>query len=441
MNNIYACGLLEEVSVDPEQDPKDPSKIHVRINVQEASPRSMELSLDWAIPVKEGVPRLGRQALVPGGSVDLTHENLFGNSESLSLSLSSSDWRNPAADLGYTLAFTEPFYAPRTTRNAQVFNTRKMSPVFTPGGEPDVPPVFVDRFGCKAWTSHAPGGENKVQHALVLQAVSTVDENGQPVTRGTKVQRGYYADNGPPTTLSGTGRDVSLSYQGFAALDSVQFVNGNQVGTRALAQVDQGLNLRPPLPGAGGAGGAGGGADGGKAGGRRLGPLTGGVYNRAVASFTRFMQVPGLPRLTEEDVWVRRKAPTTLVLHARAGAAVGDLAAYDAFALGGPYSVRGYAPGELGACRRFLEAAAEVRYPLRNARRGLPGTAYAFVDAGTDLGSSAGVDGNPTEFYRKPGGGVGVGVGLRALGACRFEYARDCNAGTGAVFVQWGERF
>jgi hypothetical protein len=29
-----------------------------------------------------------------------------------------------------------------------------MSPVFTPGAESDVPPVFVDRFGAKAWTSH-----------------------------------------------------------------------------------------------------------------------------------------------------------------------------------------------------------------------------------------------------------------------------------------------
>lgn len=52
-----------------------------------------------------------------------------------------------------------------------------------------------------------------------------------------QVARGYYADNGPPTTLSGTGRDVSLSYQGFAAVDNVQFVNGNQLGTRMLFQV------------------------------------------------------------------------------------------------------------------------------------------------------------------------------------------------------------
>ncbi len=39
----------------------------------------------------------------------------------------------------------------------------------------------------------------------------------------------------------------------------------------------------------------------------------------------------------------------------------GDIGSYDYFTLGGPYSVRGYAPGELGAARRFVEAAAEVR--------------------------------------------------------------------------------
>lgn len=33
------------------------------------------------------------------------------------------------------------------------------------------------------------------------------------------------------------GKDVSLSYQGFCALDNVQFVNGNQLGTRLMFQV------------------------------------------------------------------------------------------------------------------------------------------------------------------------------------------------------------
>lgn len=56
----------------------------------------------------------------PGGSVELTHENLFGDSQSLSVSLSSSDWRNPSADLGFQMSYTEPFYSKNTTRNVQV---------------------------------------------------------------------------------------------------------------------------------------------------------------------------------------------------------------------------------------------------------------------------------------------------------------------------------
>lgn len=423
INNIYACGLIEEINIEPEQDMQDPSKINIRLVVEEVQPKSMELDLDWAFQLKDGIPQLTRQSLIPGGSVELTHENLFGDSQSLSVSLSSSDWRNPAADLGFQMSYTEPFYAKNTTRNVQVFNTRKMSPVFTPGAESDVPPVFVDRFGAKAWTSHTGGQDNKVEHNLLLQQISTVDENGQPVVKGTKVSRGYYADNGPPTTLSGTGKDVSLSYQGFTALDNVQFVNGNQLGTRLLFQVDQGLNLQVPLPG-----------------GRKLG-FGGGLYNRMVASATHFMQLPGLQQLSDDDVWLRRKAPNTLVLHGRAGNCIGDMGAYDYFTLGGPYSVRGYSPGELGACRRFVEAAAEVRLPMKNWSDKLPGTLYGFAEFGTDLGSSRSLPGAPTEFYRKAGHGLSYGVGVKALGACRFEYARDCNAGTGAMFVQWGERF
>lgn len=80
----------------------------------------MQLDMDWAFQLKDGIPQLTRQSLIPGGSVELTHENLFGDSQSLSVSLSSSDWRNPAADLGFQMSYTEPFYAKNTTRNLQV---------------------------------------------------------------------------------------------------------------------------------------------------------------------------------------------------------------------------------------------------------------------------------------------------------------------------------
>lgn len=47
-----------------------------------------------------------------------------------------------------------------------------------------------------------------------------------------------------------------------------------------------------------------------------------------------------------------------------------------------PRAVRGYNVGELAACRRYAELAAEVRVPL------LRQQLYAFAEWGSDLGSS-----------------------------------------------------
>ncbi len=44
MNNVYACGLLEDINIEPEQDVQDPSKINIKIKVEEVEPRSMEVS-------------------------------------------------------------------------------------------------------------------------------------------------------------------------------------------------------------------------------------------------------------------------------------------------------------------------------------------------------------------------------------------------------------
>ena len=59
------------------------------------------------------------------------------------------------------------------------------------------------------------------------------------------------------------------------------------------------------------------------------------------------------------------------------------MASYDAFTLGGPYSVRGFNVGELATARRFVEAAAELRVPVFGRQ------AYAFIEHGTDLGEPA----------------------------------------------------
>eukprot|EP00955_Chlamydomonas_euryale_P084135 363929-Chlamydomonas_euryale.AAC.6 len=61
MNNVYACGLFEDINIEPEQDLMDPSKINIKIRVDELEPRSMEMDLDWTLQVREG------RALFGGG--------------------------------------------------------------------------------------------------------------------------------------------------------------------------------------------------------------------------------------------------------------------------------------------------------------------------------------------------------------------------------------
>ncbi len=55
-------------------------------------------------------------------------------------------------------------------------------------------------------------------------------------------------------------------------------------------------------------------------------------FNRHTASMTRFLKLRDPPASSSA-------LPTILVLHARAGNAFGDMASYDYFTLGGPFSV------------------------------------------------------------------------------------------------------
>ena len=39
------------------------------------------MDLDWSFQMKGPVPMLTRQSLIPGGSVEINHGNLFGDSQ------------------------------------------------------------------------------------------------------------------------------------------------------------------------------------------------------------------------------------------------------------------------------------------------------------------------------------------------------------------------
>lgn len=73
------------------------------------------------------------------------------------------------------------------------------------------------------------------------------------------------------------------------------------------------------------------------------------IFNRHQLTMTKFIQ------LKEVEEGAGKPPPPVLVLHGHYGGCVGDLPSYDAFTLGGPYSVRGYNMGEIGAARNILE--------------------------------------------------------------------------------------
>jgi outer membrane protein assembly factor BamA len=73
------------------------------------------------------------------------------------------------------------------------------------------------------------------------------------------------------------------------------------------------------------------------------------LFNRHQLTMTKFIN------LNNPEKGAGKPLPAVLVLHGHYAGCVGDLPSYDAFALGGPYSVRGFTNGELGAGRNILE--------------------------------------------------------------------------------------
>ncbi|KAL0049777.1 hypothetical protein WJX82_009734 [Trebouxia sp. C0006] len=211
------------------------------------------------------------------------------------------------------------------------------------------------------------------------------------------------AMDGPPTTHSSKGKDRVAFLQGNITRDATHYVNGTPVGARDEFIVEQslGLGIMP-------------------------------FFNKHSISLTRFIQVFPKKFLRPGS----KAPPPVLVLHSRYAGCIGDLASYDLYTLGGPYSVRGFNVGELASARRVFEGAVELRVPVPK----LNTHAYGFLEHGTDLGSSKDVVGNPTEYFRKAGSGSSAGVGVK-LAAVRTECIWDGNTRRRSFWAHFGERF
>ncbi|CAI0393348.1 unnamed protein product [Linum tenue] len=377
LKNINALGLFSNIEVNPRPDEKNEGGIIVEIKLKELEPKSAEVSTEWSIvPGRGGRPTLA--SIQPGGTVAFEHRNIKGLNRSVVGSITTSNFFLPQDDLAFKLEYVHPYLdgvynARNRTLRTSCFNSRKLSPVFTGGpGVDEVPPIWVDRAGVKVNVTENFTRQSKFTYGLVMEEITTRDESSHISANGQRVlPSGGISADGPPTTLSGTGIDRMAFLQANITRDNTKFINGAVVGERNVFQVEEGAGKPPP-------------------------PI--------------------------------------LVLNGHYGGCVGDLPSYDAFTLGGPYSVRGYNMGELGAARNILELGAEVRIPVKNTH------VYLFAEHGNDLGSSKDVKGNPTEVYRRMGHGSSYGAGVK-LGSVRAEYAVDHNTGTGALFFRFGERY
>ncbi|XP_027341151.1 protein TOC75-3, chloroplastic-like isoform X1 [Abrus precatorius] len=406
LRNINSLALFSNIEVNPRPDENNEGGIIVEIKLKELEQKTAEVSTEWSIvPGRGGHPTLA--SLQPGGTVTFEHRNLQGLNRSLTGSITTSNFLNPQDDLAFKLEYAHPYldgvyYSRNRTLRVSCFNSRKLSPVFTGGpGVDEVPPIWVDRAGVKANITENFTRQSKFTYGLVMEEITTRDESSHICANGQRVlPSGGISADGPPTTLSGTGIDHMAFLQANITRDNTRFVNGAVVGDRNMFQVDQGLGIGSRFP----------------------------FFNRHQLTVTRFVQ------LMSVEEGAGKPPPPVLVLHGHYGGCVGDLPSYDAFTLGGPYSVRGYNMGEIGAARNILELAAELRIPVKGTH------VYAFAEHGNDLGSSKSVKGNPTEVYRRMGHGSSYGLGLK-LGLVRAEYAVDHNSGTGALFFRFGERF
>jgi outer membrane protein insertion porin family len=132
------------------------------------------------------------------------------------------------------------------------------------------------------------------------------------------------------------------------------------------------------------------------------------------------------------------EGPQALAFNIQAGTVLGDIPPYEAFALGGTNSIRGYEEGEVGSGRSYAQFTAEYRFPLFSFLGGA-----LFVDVGSDLGSGNAVPGAPGPSRGKPGSGLGYGAGVRIstpLGPLRIDYGFNI-IGEGRISFGFGERF
>jgi outer membrane protein insertion porin family len=361
LRRIYGLGIFKDVRASFAPG-SDPAKVILQFDIIEGKNISLFPSFGYS----------SRSGLF--GSLSLGLINFGGNNQKLNVQGQVGSQNSTTFDV----SFTDPWIATdpnRTSYSVNAFQQRSISsifeggktPVFVPGSS-DVPrilrqgggitfnrPLNGDPFSDSSWRGSL---------GLQYQRVSTTDAGGTVIPKDS---------GGNDLSFSKTGRDDLLMVQLGLTQDGRNNFTDPSQGSLLKMGVDQSI------------------------------PIGDGKISmtRVRGSFTQYVPVK-LVNLSPGS--------QSLLFNVQGGTILGDVPPYEAFALGGSGSIRGYEEGAVGSGRSYLQATAEYRFPVFSFL-GLG----IFADYGTDLGTGSSVAGNPAGVRSKPGDGFGYGVGLRLL--------------------------
>ncbi len=379
---VFGLQIFEDVVPGLEPAENDPRQVTVIVNVAERNTGSIAAGL--------GFNFTGNLF----GTVSFRQDNFGGNNQKFLAEAQVS-----LTDILFDISFTDPWIAGdpnRTSYTASTFARLTDNLNFTGGpitvNLPNGDEVRIRRFGAGITFSRPLNNDWFASLGTLLQNVSARDSGGQLQTVDA---------DGNPLTASSTGIDLLWTFLLGATLD----LRDNPLNPTSGSLVR--LNAEQSVP---------------------VG--SGSIFmTRLRGSYSYYIPV-GFLNFSD--------GPQTIALNAQLGTILGDVPPYEAFALGGTNSIRGYDEGGVGSGRSYGQVTAEYRFPVFSFLGGA-----LFVDAGSDLGSGDAVPGRPGPTRGKPSSGLGYGIGVRVatpLGPLRIDYGISITGESG-IYFGFGERF
>jgi outer membrane protein insertion porin family len=364
LRRLYKLGLFEDVHLSFEPGKKDPTQTIVSIDV-------IELSTVSGLNFRD---RFGSNVEL-SQAVGYQLRNLDGKNQTLTGDIVISDGTNVGYK-GFNLSYNDPWIggdSHRTSYELNLFDRRSRSLIFGGGKTPTYIPNSTDdprvsRTGAGIMFSRSidgnPYSENTWRGTVGLgyQKVSIQNTNGKIIPLDSKDRS---------LSFSKTGQDELLTAQFGVSRDTRDNPVQPTQGALFRAGVEQSIPIGDSKI--------------------TLTKLTG--------NYSYYLPV---------SILNLDRGAQTLAFNLQGGTALGDLPPYEAFALGGVSSVRGYDEAGLGAGRSYLRASTEYQFPIFAVLGGA-----IFADYGTDLGTGKTIRGDPAGIRGKPGSGFGYGVGLR----------------------------